>query len=72
MLFMFNQGKNATQAANEICSVNGENAVAARVCQKWFARFREENFYLEDQERSERPQELMTEDLEAFLDEEPR
>ena len=47
MLFMFNQGKNATQAANEICSVNGENAVAARVCQKWFARFREENVNLE-------------------------
>ena len=30
MLFMFNQGKNATQAANEIFSVYGENAVTAR------------------------------------------
>jgi histone-lysine N-methyltransferase SETMAR len=72
MLFMFKQGKNATEAASEICSVYGENAVTPRVCQKWFARFRDGNFQLEDQERAGRPRELNCEDLEAVVDENPR
>lgn len=72
MLFLFKQGKNASQAAIDICLVYGENAVTARVCQKWFARFREGDFDLEDRERAGRPPELVSDDLEALLDENPR
>ena len=72
MLFQFNQGKNATQAAKEISFVYGEGAVSARDCQKWFARFRDGNFNLDDEERSSRPQELETTKLEKLLDEDPR
>ncbi|XP_076765234.1 histone-lysine N-methyltransferase SETMAR-like [Xylocopa sonorina] len=55
MLFFFRKGKNATQAANKICAVYGEDAVAERTMRKWFPRFKAENFDLEDQERPGRP-----------------
>jgi len=37
MLFFYRKGKNATQAANKICAVYGEGAVAERTVRKWFA-----------------------------------
>ncbi|XP_026673180.1 histone-lysine N-methyltransferase SETMAR-like, partial [Ceratina calcarata] len=51
MLFFFRKGKNATQAANKICAVYCEDAVAERTVRMWFTRFRTGNFDLEDQER---------------------
>ena len=51
MLFFYRKGKNATQAANKICVVYGEDAVAERTVRKWFARFKTGDFNLEDQER---------------------
>ena len=72
MLYEFRQGKNATKATEAICSVYGVNALNVRVCQNWFTRFRNGNFDLEDQERSGRPQELETDELEALLEEDPR
>jgi len=50
MLFFYRKGKNATQAANKICAVYGEDAVAERIVRKWFARFKAGDFNLEDQE----------------------
>lgn len=41
------------------CSVNGVNGLNVRVSQKWFARFRSGNFYIEEQEPSGRPKDLM-------------
>ncbi|CAK9833044.1 Histone-lysine N-methyltransferase SETMAR [Anthophora retusa] len=55
MLYFFRKGKNATQAANKICAVYGEGAVAERTVRKWFARFKAGDFDLEDQERPGRP-----------------
>ncbi len=72
MLYEFRQGKNATDAAEKICSVYGQDALSARVCQNWFARFRSGDFDLNDQERSGRPEELETDALQALLDEDPR
>ena len=51
MLFFYRKGKNATQAANKICAVYGEGAIAERTMRKWFARFKTGDFNLEDQER---------------------
>jgi len=39
MLFFYWKGKNATQAANKICAIYGEGAVAERIVRKWFARW---------------------------------
>jgi len=55
MLFFYQKGKNATQAANKICAVYGEGAVAERTVRKWFARFKVDDFNLEDQECPDRP-----------------
>lgn len=65
MLYEFNQGKNASQAANVICSVYGDNAVTVRSCQNWFAIFRQEDYSLGDKEPSRRPPQLITDELEA-------
>jgi len=55
MLFFYRKGKNATQMANKICAVYGEGAVAERTVRKWFAKFKADDFNLEDQERPGRP-----------------
>ena len=55
MLFFYRKGKNATQVANKICAVYGEGAVAERTVRKWFAKFKADDFNLEDQERPGRP-----------------
>jgi len=51
----FLKGKNATQAANKICAVYGEGAVAERTVRKWFTRFKASDFNLEAQKCSGRP-----------------
>lgn len=72
MLYEFRQGKKASAAAAAICSVYGEDALSVRVCQNWFAKFRKGDYDLNDKERSGKPQELETDDLQALLDEDPR
>ena len=50
MLFFYRKGKNATQAANKICALYDEGAVAERMlCGS--GRFKAGDFNLEDQER---------------------
>ena len=71
MIYEFWPGKNATKGTKAIFSVYDVNALNVRVCQKWFASFRSANFDLEDQDRSGRPQELETDELETLLKEDP-
>lgn len=61
----------AKAAAKAICDVEGEGTVASRTAQKWFKRFNEGNFDLEDMPRSGRPAVLDEGDLQAALDAEP-
>lgn len=46
-LFLYQRGKNATQAANKICAVYGDDTIAARTVRKLFARFKAGDFNLE-------------------------
>lgn len=55
MLFYFRKSKNAVQATKKICNIYGDNAVAESTVRKWFARFKNGDFNLEDQERLGRP-----------------
>lgn len=71
MIHYFKQGKTAAYAAQEICKVHGEGIVAERTCQKWFARFRDGNFNVNDEPREGRPKKLINEELTALLDENP-
>ena len=72
MLNEFRQGKNAIKETEAICSVYGVDALNVCVCQNWFAQFCSGDFDLEDKERSGRPQELETDNLEELLEEDTR
>lgn len=51
---MFRQGKNAAQATKAICSVYGGDYHIEHNCYSWFARFKTEDYDINDYERSGR------------------
>ena len=51
LLHYFNMKKTAVKSHRILVEVYGEHALAARTCQKWFARFKSGDFDLEDEER---------------------
>lgn len=55
ILFAFNRGQNASEAAKEICAVYGKDAIAERTVRDWFGKFKHQNFDLIDAPRSGRP-----------------
>ena len=61
------------QATREVCSVYGENVVTRKWAAEWFSKFSAPNFDVhngfEDAQRSGRPQQLVSDDLEALLEE---
>ena len=65
------KGLDGKAAAKAICDVEGEGTVAPRTAQKWFKRFNDGDFDLEDKPRSGRPIKLDDGDLQAELDIEP-
>ena len=69
LLHYFNMKKTATESHRILVEVYGEHALAARTCQKWFARFKSDDFGLEDEERPGQPKKFEDEELEALLDE---
>jgi hypothetical protein len=44
LLYEFNRGSKAAEAARNICAVYGEDSIAERTAQKWFALFKQGNF----------------------------
>jgi len=71
MLFFYQKGKNATQAANKICIVYGEGAIAERTVRKWFAKFKAGDFNL-DQERLSRPSTTDEDQIKTLIENNPR
>ena len=51
LLFSFNKGCKAAEAAQDICTAYGDGAIIERTAQKWF---RGGNFNLSDMERTGR------------------
>ena len=72
LLFEFNKRSNASQAARNICAVYGEDSINERTARRWFLRFREGNFGLEDTPRTGRPSEFDEERLNSLVHENPR
>lgn len=72
LLFAFNQGSKATEAAHNICAVYGVGAIAERTARDWYAKFKKGNFDLKDAPRSRRPVEFDEERLNQLLHENPR
>ena len=55
LLFELNRGAKAAEAARNICSVYGDNAIGESAARKCFSRFKEDRFYISDTPRSGRP-----------------
>ena len=72
LLFAFNQGSKATEAAREICTVYGEGAIAERTARYWFAKFKSGNFDHKNPSRSGRLSEFDKERLNQLLREDAR
>ena len=72
LLHKFREGKSASLSAQEICQCYGESAVHRNTALKWFKRFREGDFSLDDHPRSGRPTVLDSDTLRAVVDKNPR
>ena len=70
LFFAFHQGQKAAEAAWDICMVYGEGVIGEFMARKWFAKFKNGNFDIDDTPRSRRPSEFNEDHLEALLKEE--
>jgi len=66
--FAFYLKKNAAETTLMICAAYRENAVSHTTCKRWYKKFRQENFSLEDEPRAGRPQKIETNEFQALLD----
>ena len=55
LYFAFRRGQNTTEAVRGICTVYGEDVISNRAGQRWFSKFKNGDFELEDAPRSGRP-----------------
>ena len=69
MLFLFNLGKNIAEASQLICQACGKNAVSISTIKKWFKKFEEDDFDMNDKARSGRLHETKDVALQELLDE---
>ena len=69
LLHYFNMQKTAAESHRILVEVYGKYALDERTCQKWFARFKSDDFGLEDEERHGQPKKFEDEELETLLDE---
>lgn len=71
ILFFYNQKISGRQAAAQICQVYHE-AVSARTCERWYSKFKDGDFSLEDGPRSGRPSKLDDDHLLSIIEADPR
>ncbi|EGI67051.1 Mariner Mos1 transposase, partial [Acromyrmex echinatior] len=64
--FAFHLKKNAAEATKMICAAYGENTVSHATCKRWYQKFRQGNFSLEDEPRTGHPQKIETDKLQAL------
>ena len=60
--------KSAAKAHRLLRETYGEAALSERSCRKWFQKFKNSEFVIEDKERSGRPKVYEDMELEALLD----
>lgn len=72
ILYEFQLGRKATDAAKNICNALGEGAVSNRTCQRWFKKFRSGNLSIKDEGGRGRVSYFDKEELEINLLRNPR
>ncbi|KAG5325797.1 MOS1T transposase, partial [Pseudoatta argentina] len=63
--------KSAAEAHRILVQTYGDNALSDTTCRDWFRRFKNNDFELEDKERSGAPKKFQDDELEQLLDEAP-
>ncbi|KAG5321395.1 MOS1T transposase, partial [Pseudoatta argentina] len=71
LLHYFIQKKSAAEAHRILVQTYGHNALSDTTCRDWFRRFKNNDFELEDKERSGAPKKFEDKELEQLLDEDP-
>jgi len=66
--FAFHLKKNAAEAIAMISAAYGENAVSHTTCKRWYQKFRQGDFSLEDESHAGCPQKIEMDELQAVLD----
>jgi len=56
--FVFHPKKNVAEASAMICAAYGENVVSHTTCKRWYQKFRQGDFSLEDEPRTGRTQKI--------------
>ena len=69
LFFAFHRGQKVVEAARDIWMVYGEGVIGESTARKWFAKFKNGNFNIDDTPRSERPSEFDEDHLKALLEE---
>lgn len=69
LICFFHLKKNATEAHHLLTEAYPNYAIDKRMCQRWFARFKNGDFDVEDKKRSGQPKKFEDEELEALLEE---
>ncbi|KAK6741783.1 hypothetical protein RB195_009574 [Necator americanus] len=54
LFFAFHRGQKAAEAARDICSVYGEGVTGESTARKWFAKFKNGDFNVDDSPRRPR------------------
>ena len=72
LLHEFRLGHKATEATRNICITMGEGALSYDTAKRWFARFKKENFKLNDVSHPRRPPKINLEVLKRLIEQEPR
>ncbi|KAG5309751.1 MOS1T transposase, partial [Pseudoatta argentina] len=71
LLHYFIPKKSAAEAHRILVQTYGDNALSDTTCRDWFRRFKNNDFGLEDKERSGAPKKFQDKELEQLLDEDP-
>ena len=72
LFFAFHRGQKAVKATRDICMVYGEGVIGESTARKWFAKFKNGNFDIDDTTRSGRPPEFDEDHFKALLKKESR
>lgn len=69
MIHYYIMGKTATETYRIFCKVYGEHAPSQDTCERWFKRFKNDDFRVTDNERPGRTSAFEDQEMQALLDE---
>lgn len=71
LIFFFHWKKSAAEAHRTLVEVYGDSAPTDKTCRKWFRRFKDGDFSVDDRRRSGQPKKFEDNELEELLNEDP-